>query len=475
MRQEQGDIVLATGQNRSYAYDRAMAKRNQHPEPSRKIALAGMKAIMSSGKALDEWLEHHEPYHRLEPRDRRFCRRLLASSIRYHGQAMLALRHYVPRAPKGRQQMATYILLLALTELIWLDGKSHAVVDQSVRLIRSVGLEHLHGLINASLRRCVKDIETHPSLIQAWKDDHATGFPDWIKSRLIADWGMDQADKIMAALLTPPPLDLTMADPETAADMAEQLGGTLLPQGSIRLSDGAPAQLEGYVDGRWWVQDAAATIPVRMMGDIKGKHVIDACAAPGGKTAQCIAGGGNVTAIDQSAARLIRLKENLTRLNMTAEVITADILDWSPQAAVDVVLIDAPCSATGTIRRNPDKLTHQKTPDVAMLSDIQMSMVKQAATWLKSGGILIFATCSLCRAEGEDIAARIIRETDLIPDPIDPQAYAGFMPYEGIAPHLLRLFPDALIDADKDIKKDADNAMMTHGNDGFFMARFRRR
>lgn len=451
-----------------------MAKRNQHPEPSRKIALEAIKAIMSSGKTLDEWLEHHNPYHALEPRDRRFCRRLIASSIRYHGQAMLALKHYVPRVPKGRQQMATYILLLALIELIWLDGKSHAVVDQSVRLIRSVGLEHLHGLINASLRRCVKDIETHPTLIQTWKDDHAASFPDWIKSRLIADWGMDQADKIMAALLMPPPLDLTMADPETAAVMAEQLGGYMLPQGSVRLNDGAPTQLDGYAEGNWWVQDAAATIPVRMMGDIKGKQIIDACAAPGGKAAQCIAGGGNVTAIDQSAARLIRLRENLTRLNMTAEVITADIMEWSPITAVDVVLIDAPCSATGTIRRNPDKLTHQKTPDIAMLSDIQMNMVKHAATWLKSDGILIFATCSLFRAEGEDIAARIIRETDLIPDPIDPQAYAGFMPYEGKEPHILRLFPDALIHADANIKKDAKDFTMIHGNDGFFMARFRR-
>ena len=461
----------------SCAYDRVMKSRHLHPEPAREIALSGLKAVMSSGTALDEWLEKNEPYHQLEPRDRRFCRRLLASSLRHHGQAMQALRHYIPRPPKGRQQMATYVLLLALTELIWLDGKSHAVVDQSVRLIRSVGLEHLHGLINASLRRCVKDIDANADIITTWRHDHAANFPDWISSRLIADWGKEKANDIMAASLMPPPLDLTMAasEPCTTDIWAEKLGGYALPQGSVRLNEGAPYRLDGYADGKWWVQDAAATLPVQMMGDIHGKHVIDACAAPGGKTAQLIAGGAYVTAVDLSAGRLERLRENLTRLNMSADVITANILSWSPDQLVDAVLIDAPCSATGTIRRNPDKLVHAKPSDIAMLGNLQTDMISHAATWLKPGGILVFATCSLFRAEGEDIAARIAEDTDLIPDPIDPQIYDGFAPAAGNEAHMLRLFPDALITPDNAITTADNENAMTHGNDGFFMARFHRK
>lgn len=460
----------------SSAYDRVMKSRHLHPEPAREIALSGLKAVMSSGKALDEWLEKNDPYHQLEPRDRRFCRRLLASSLRHHGQAMQALRHYIPRPPKGRQNMATYVLLLALTELIWLDGKSHAVVDQSVRLIRSVRLEHLHGLINASLRRCVKDIDANADIIATWRHDHAANFPDWISSRLIADWGQEKANDIMATSLMPPPLDLTMAASEvgTTDIWAEKLVGYVLPQGSVRLNEGAPYRLDGYADGKWWVQDAAATLPVRMMGDIRGKHVIDACAAPGGKTAQLIAGGAHVTAVDLSARRLERLKENLNRLNMSADVITANILSWSPDKPVDAVLIDAPCSATGTIRRNPDKLVHAKPSDIAMLGNLQTDLISHAATWLKPGGILVFATCSLFRAEGEDIAARIAEDTDLIPDPIDPHIYEGFAPAAGNDPHMLRLFPDALIMPDHAISTADNENTMTHGNDGFFMARFHR-
>ncbi|MGB1963226.1 MAG: RsmB/NOP family class I SAM-dependent RNA methyltransferase [Candidatus Puniceispirillales bacterium] len=452
-----------------------MKSKHRQPEPARQIALSGLKAIMSSGQALDEWLEKNEPYHHLEPRDRRFCRRLLASSLRHHGQARLALRHYIPRPPKGRQQMATYVLLLALTELIWLDGKSHAVVDQSVRLIRSAGLEHLHGLVNASLRRCVKDIDSHAEWVTRWRHDHAANFPDWIKTRLIADWGKEKANDIMAASLMPPPLDLTMAEHGTADIWAEKLGGYVLPKNSVRLNEGTPHRLDGYADGKWWVQDAAATLPFRIMGDIGGKHIIDACAAPGGKCAQLIAGGADVTAIDQSASRLERLKENLTRLQMDATVINTDILSWSPDAPVDAVLIDAPCSATGTIRRNPDKLVHQKTPDITKLAELQMAMITHAATWLKPGGVLVFATCSLFRAEGEDIAARIATETDLLPDAIDPHIYDGFEPCAGNDAHMLRLFPDALkypANASNHIK---DKNAMIHGNDGFFMARFYRR
>ncbi|MGB1036940.1 MAG: RsmB/NOP family class I SAM-dependent RNA methyltransferase, partial [Candidatus Puniceispirillales bacterium] len=311
--------------------------------------------------------------------------------------------------------------------------------------------------------------------VTRWRHDHAANFPDWIKTRLIADWGKEKANDIMAASLTPPPLDLTMAEHETADIWAEKLGGYVLPQASVRLNEGAPHRLDGYADGKWWVQDAAATLPVRIMGDIGGKQIIDACAAPGGKCAQLIASGADVTAIDQSASRLERLKENLTRLHMDATVINTDILSWSPDAPVDAVLIDAPCSATGTIRRNPDKLVHQKIPDITKLAELQMAMITHAATWLKPGGILVFATCSLFRAEGEEIAARIATETDLWPDAIDTHIYDGFVPYAGNDAHMLRLFPDALTYPQNASNHIKSKNTMIHGNDGFFMARFYRR
>ncbi len=445
-------------------HDLGMTSQKAKPEPSRLLALAAFEAVMTKGQTLDDWLEQSGDYQKLEPRDRRFCRRLVTSALRHHGETMLALRHYVPRPPRGRQQVASLILQLALTELIWLDGPSHAVVDQAVRLIRARDLRHLHGLINASLRRCADDIQNGKSFKTNSKAGAAANCPEWLKTLLIADWGQAQADAIMNMLMIPPPLDLSViSEPQ---DWASRLGGIALPQGSVRLNEGAPQTLEGYHDGRWWVQDAAAAMPARLMGDVKGKQIIDACAAPGGKTAQLVAAGAKVTALDLSEKRLERLQSNLSRLGMTADVVAADVLDWSPPALVDGVLIDAPCSTTGTIRRRPDILTRKKSPHIKALTDLQLNMIRHAASWLKPGGVLVFATCSLLRAEGEDLITSVRAETGLAPYSIDSSEYAGLTAFTDQPDHALRLMPNALTMPQED--------SMTQGNDGFFMARFKR-
>ena len=457
-----------------HPHDRVMTSRNAKPEASRLTALAAFEAVMMAGRTLDDWLEQSQEYHDLEPRDRRFCRRLVTTALRHHGEAMLALRHYVPRPPKGRQQIASLILQLGLTELIWLDAPSHAVVDQAVRLIRARDQKHLHGLINASLRRCADDIKKGESFKISHKAGAAANCPVWLKTLLVGDWGAEQADQMMTMLMLPPPLDLSVIGDQKT--WASRLGGVALPQGSIRLTDGAPQTLDGYDEGQWWVQDAAATMPARLMGDVKGKHIIDACAAPGGKTAQLIAGGAKVTALDLSEKRLERLQGNLARLGMSSDIVAADVLDWSPPAPVDGVLIDAPCSATGTIRRRPDILTRKKSPHIRALSELQLKMIRHAAHWLKPGGVLVFATCSLLRAEGEDLIKVVRADSGLMPYPIEESEHAGFAPFGAEADqsadqssqpaHALRLMPNALTMPQED--------GMTQGNDGFFMARFKR-
>ena len=449
-----------------------MPPRQRHQaEPARRTALAAFEAVMVAKARLDEWLGTSTDYQRLAPRDRRFCRRLATTALRHHGETRDILAQYITRPPARRQYIASLIMQLAITEIVWLDAPPYAAIDQAVHLARMREQSHLHGLINASLKRIANDHQNG----KGFAANPPANYPDWLKTRLIADWGEARSLALMAMLLDPPALDLTTKnDPEK---WAERLGGVALPQGSVRLSDGTPQNpqtLEGYDEGQWWVQDAAASMAVKLLGDIKGKHVIDACAAPGGKTAQMLAGGARVIALDASAKRMERLRANLARLNMQAEIIQADLLAWQPENLVDAVLIDAPCSATGTIRRHPDILTRAKAPDIDALKNQQRAMISHAAKWLKADGVLVFATCSLLKAEGEAVLADLATDAGLMFAPIAaheiPALTAYGTAYAGTAKGGLRLMPDAL---NHDKNHDKTDPMIA-GNDGFFMARLRR-
>ena len=298
--------------------------------------------------------------------------------------------------------------------------------------------------------------------------------PSWLQEALTRDWG-DDASRIMESLLQAPALDIRPK--ENVAVWAEKLGGIATPHGSIRLKE-SPSKgrmvnaLEGYDDGAWWVQDSAASLPAMLLGDIQGKRVIDCCAAPGGKTAQLIAAGADVIALDQSAERMKTLNANMTRLNLTPQIVIADgMAHQVGDDLVDAVLLDAPCSATGTIRRRPDILSHQKAPDLATLNRLQHGLLAQAATWLKPGGVLVYVTCSILKDEGEKIIQSA--PTSLKPVPITSDDASGFqiMKTDGEA---IRLMPDALqISPQEQDPQDLDKkGNIPQGNDGFFIAKF---
>jgi 16S rRNA (cytosine967-C5)-methyltransferase len=268
-----------------------------------------------------------------------------------------------------------------------------------------------------------------------------------------ARWG-ERASAIAAGLANPPPLDLTLRDPDEAAEWAEKLGGISLAPGHVRLPRGtAVAELSGYAEGAWWVQDFAASQPARLLGAGEGRRALDLCAAPGGKALQLASAGWQVTAVDASDKRLERLRDNLARTGLTAKIWIADALTWEPAEPFDAILLDAPCTATGTCRRHPDVLHRIDPRQIAEAAGLQASLLERAQRWLKPGGVLVYAVCSLEREEGDDQAVKVA----LQPLPIAPDELpAGLLPTpEG----WLRTDPGMLTDRG--------------GLDGFFVARWK--
>jgi 16S rRNA (cytosine967-C5)-methyltransferase len=288
--------------------------------------------------------------------------------------------------------------------------------------------------------------------------------PDWFRERLLAAYGEAAADRILTAHRLEAPVDFTVkSDPE---GWAQQFGGIVLPTGSVRverLSANVP-DLPGFAEGEWWVQDAAASLPARLFGDVTGLHVADLCAAPGGKTAQLVLAGARVTALDSSKNRLARLQENLDRLGLKVEAVQADIFDYEPPALFDAVLLDAPCSSTGTVRRHPDIPWGKSPADVEKLADLQRRMLIRAVSLVKPGGRIVFSNCSLDPLEGEALHAAFLAATpDVTDDPVQPGEIAGadaFLTLLGT----LRTTP-----ADMDMGRPEIS-----GLDGFFAARLRR-
>jgi 16S rRNA (cytosine967-C5)-methyltransferase len=287
--------------------------------------------------------------------------------------------------------------------------------------------------------------------------------PAWLWTRWVAAYGEEAATRIAAANLDEPTLDLTVkADPE---GWAGRLDGIVLPTGSVRLVPAGPVEdLPGYAEGAWWVQDAAAALPPRLFTDIAQKRVADLCAAPGGKTAALAHAGAHVTAVDISAERLRRVTANLARLGLTAEVVAADLLRWTPPEPFDAILLDAPCTATGTIRRHPDVAWVKRPEDVASLADLQGRMIDRAVAWLRPGGVLVFSTCSLEPEEGEHQMARALHRHDLEILPVAPAEIGGIA--EAVLPSgAVRTLPFQMLGPTPRLS----------GLDGFFMMRVRRR
>jgi 16S rRNA (cytosine967-C5)-methyltransferase len=428
---------------------------------ARRIAADILDNVLRRNRPLDLELEGdtHPGLPALADRDRALVRKLCGTVLRRLG----TLRHLTARfLDKGFPSDAPRVetaLLIGAAQILFLDVPDHAAVDLSVRLVQADRrAARFVGLINAVLRRVTQD---GPALL-ADLDAVALDTPPWLFERWAHTYGEPAARAIAEAHRHESPLDLTVRS--DAESWAQRLRGRLLPTGTVRsTAQGQISLLPGFNEGAWWVQDAAAAIPARLLGDVGGKSVADLCAAPGGKTAQLAFAGARVTAVDRSANRLGRVRENLARLSLAAEMITADATEWTG-GPFDAVLVDAPCSSTGTIRRHPDVAWLKREVDVAQLTGLQARLLDRAITLLKPGGTLVYCVCSLEAEEGEQqIEALLGREASLERLPMAPGEIAGTAEFINPAGDL-RTLPCQWPDPEPRMA----------GLDGFYAARLRR-
>ena len=369
----------------------------------RRLAADMLDSVLRRHRPLDELLDSTTEFARLPERDRALVRVLVATVLRRLGTLRHLVESFLDRGLPAQAPRAETALLLGAAQIVFLNVPDHAAVDLSVRLARADRrAAGFAGLINAVLRRLAREGNARLAAV----DTAVLDAPDWLMTRWIAAYGVATAGAIAAANRNEPALDLSVkTDPDS---WAKKLGGRVLPIGSVRvIASGAVSALPGFAEGAWWVQDAGASLPARLFGDVRGRRVADLCAAPGGKTAQLALAGGIVTAVDRAPARLQRLRDNLARLALTADIVAADVEKWSAEP-FDFVLLDAPCSSTGTIRRHPDVAWLKSTGDIVKLSALQRRLLDRAVVLTKPGGTLVYCTCSLEPEENEQVIADLL-------------------------------------------------------------------
>ncbi len=367
---------------------------------ARRVALDAVLTVLKHHRPLDETFEGHPGLSLLPERDRAFAYTLARTVFRRLGQLDARIDARLPKPLPERLMTVRGLLRLGAAQLVYLRTPAHAAVHTAVSLARATGQGSCAALINAVLRRIADEAGPKPAA-QAPDEGEPRNVPSWLWESWAGAWGEDVALEIVRAHIAEPPLDLTLKPGEDASAWATTLGAKVLPTGSLRLYHAGPVTaLPGYHDGAWWVQDAAAALPVRLLGDVRGRAVVDLCAAPGGKTAQLAAAGARVTAVDRSAGRLKLVHENLRRLHLQAETIAADATEWRPPEPVDRLLLDAPCSATGTIRRHPDVAWLKSADEVRKLAGVQARLLAAAASMLAPEGLLVYCACSLQPEEG---------------------------------------------------------------------------
>lgn len=395
---------------------------------ARRIAADILDGVLHKHRTLDEQLDGaaaHPGLKSLSDRDRALMRRLVATILRRLGTLGHVLSRLLDRGIPTDAPRVQSALLIGAAQILWMDVPDHAAVDLSVRLVQSDRRAAKYaGLVNAVLRRCAR--EGQP-LIDEVKSRNLDVAP-WLLARWSAHYGETIARDIAIAIGQEPSFDITVKS--NPAQWATRLHGETLPTGSVRtLLQGSVTTLPGFAEGQWWVQDAAAALPARLFGDIKNKQIVDLCAAPGGKTAQLVHGGAQVTAVDRSPARMARLRDNLTRLSLSAEFVVADGAEWLGQsqgAGFDGILLDAPCTSTGTIRRHPDIGWLRQESDIAPLAAAQKRLLQRAVAALRPGGTLIYCTCSLEPEEGEQAISELLKsESAMQRVPIAASEVAG--------------------------------------------------
>ena len=435
------------------------AKTESKTGDSRRVALGLLEAVWQKGRPLDEAIAADRRLAALPPRERAFVRALAATCLRRQGQidALIDTRLDKPLKPALARVRA--ILRLGAAQACFLKVPPHAAVSTAVELARGRSERPFRGLINAVLRR----IAEGGAAELAAQDAGRLNTPDWLWESWCAAYGAATAARIAAAQLADPPLDLSLQPGEDAEAWAAKLDARVLPGGSLRLAPGTGdvARLPGYGEGAWWVQDLAAALPARLLGAVAGRRVIELCAAPGGKTAQLAAAGAEVIALDQSEARLKRLTQNLQRLKLSAATVAADAAAWQPPEPADLVLLDAPCSATGTLRRHPDIARLRRPHDVAALTALQDRLLRAAAGMLAPGGTLVYAVCSLQPEEGPGRVDTLLRKVpELERVPVTADEFFGLT---------------ELVTPEGDLRSLPCHLEELGGLDGFYACRLRRR
>jgi 16S rRNA (cytosine967-C5)-methyltransferase len=423
---------------------------------ARTVALDLIGAVLRRKRPLDDAIDDSPEMHGLSGRDRAFARLLTATVLRRLGQidALIAFCLSTPLAP--RAAMVQDILRLGIAQLLFLRTPPHAAVATSVDIAHSRGFLSHKGLVNAVLRR----LGVEGAALVEQQDAARMNTPDWLWQSWSRAYGDATARAIAASHMKEAPLDLTLRGDRE--EWCARLQGVMLPTGTLRrAAGGALSSLPGFAEGAWWVQDAAAALPARLFGDLAGREVVDLCAAPGGKTAQLAIAGARVTAVDRSSRRLERLAANLDRLALPVVAVAADAATWRPTHPVDAVLLDAPCSTTGAIRRHPD-VPHLKTPDdVVRLAAVQDNLLRAAIEMLQPDGTLVYCTCSLESEEGVGrIAALLEAGAPVARRAVDPREI-------GASPEW--------ITAEGDLRTLPCHFDQYDGIDGFFCARLVKR
>jgi 16S rRNA (cytosine967-C5)-methyltransferase len=430
-----------------------MAKNRNNPAPNTpQEDVAGLPARRAALRLLDNVMRMGTPMDQatnaackgLDSPDRALAIAIAQEALRWSIDLDLLIdsktKQALPEDAKARM-----VLRLALAQILRLDTPPHAAIATALPLLDGGPRRLVHGVLGALLRSEAK-LPEFPSL------------PDGAAMRWQTAWGNNMLAAAQADLAHPPLLDITLRDPAVTEEWAQRMGGISLMPGHVRLPRGTAVDaLDGYDEGAWWVQDLAASLPARLLGAGDGRTALDLCAAPGGKTMQLAAQGWTVTALDNSARRMERLNSNLERTGLSAEIVRADVTTWESKPRFDAILLDAPCSATGTMRRHPDVLHRIGLKQINELAALQSLMLDRAAAWLKPGGTLIYATCSLETHEGEaQVAPFLARHKDFALLPVRAEE----LPH-GIGPNeqgCVRTKPGMLV--------------QEGGLDGFFVARF---
>ena len=423
----------------------------------RRVAARAYSLVLKQHKTIESALDRDPGFAAMSDRDRGFARAIVSTTFRRLGQTRLVLNKFLARPIEENAAPIQAILLTGAAQLLWMGVPPHAAVSSAVSLAdEDVKSRRLKGLINAVLRKVDRE---GPAI--AGTTAPQENLPEWLVQSWRTAYGPGQLSKIANALLETPPLDLTVKNPSEREHWAAELGATILPNGTLRRASITDlTTLPGFATGAWWAQDAAAALPAQLLRVKPGETIVDLCAAPGGKTMQLAAMGAKVIAVDVSEQRMKRVSENLKRTGLEAELVVDDGRTWRPDNRVDAVLLDAPCTATGTLRRHPEGAWIKRPEDVAKLQSLQFELIKSAIRMIKPGGRLIVCTCSLQPQEGEALANTISN-------------------YESLAPFAITR--NELTDLAESVTKGGfmrvtPAVWRSHGGmDGFFIARFSKR